>query len=70
MEDTINVYDQLLQEVEKTKVDHDKLFIKENLQAGRRYYASLVKISKLAKACREELSVKRAKIRKKRNIIR
>ena len=70
MEEQINYFEELLLEIESAKIDHDKLFVKENLQAGRRYYANLVNVTKLAKKCREQLSVKRAEIRKKRNIVR
>jgi hypothetical protein len=70
MEDQVNYFEQLVAEIEKAKIDHDKLFVKENLQAGRRYYACLVNTTKIAKKCREQLSAKRAEIRKKRNIVR
>lgn len=57
----------LIEELDVAKVEADKFFLNENMQAGKRYFASLMNITKKCKAARVELSAARAKIRKERN---
>ena len=45
-------------------------YIQENMQAGKRYFASLMEIQRKCKAAREELSVERKTVREKRNGIK
>ena len=61
---------ELKQEMEIAEVEAEKFFINENMQAGKRYFASLMEIQRKCKAAREELSVERKTVREKRNGIK
>lgn len=52
--------------IEETKIEADKFFIHDNMQAGKRYFAMLMDIQRRCKDARIELSTRRAEIRKQR----
>ena len=56
----------LVAEVNKAAMEADKFFIDENMQAGKRYFASLMEIERKCKAARGELSKTRKVIRERR----
>lgn len=57
---------ELQEEFEQAKIEADKFYVNENMQAGKRYFASLMTIQRKCKIAREELSERRQQIRKKR----
>jgi len=59
----MNEFRKFLQMVEECKPHADKLYIKENMQAGSRLFASMIDIKKQSKLARKELSAFRKKIR-------
>ena len=59
-------FKELEQEFEQAKIEADKFYINENMQAGKRFFASLMDIQRKCKIAREELSEKRCQIRKQR----
>ena len=58
----------LVEEMEIAKLEGDKFYINENLQAGKRYFASLMNIERKCKAARVSLSKARAEVRERRGI--
>ena len=52
--------------VEAAKIEADKFYITENMQAGKRYFSLLMEISRQCKSAREDLSEERKRIRKER----
>ena len=56
----------LVAEVNKAALEADKFYIDENMQAGKRYFASLMEIERKCKLAREELSENRKIIRERR----
>jgi len=61
-------FKELVDEVNRAAIEADKFYVNENMQAGKRFYSSLMNISRLCKAAREELSISRKEVRIKRNI--
>ncbi len=53
-------------EVEIASTNADKFYIDDNMQAGKRLFASLMAIERKCKSAREELSISRQKIREQR----
>lgn len=62
----MNNFKELKAEVEKATIEADKFYVNENMQAGKRLFASLMNIERKCKAAREELSVTRKTIRESR----
>lgn len=60
-------FKELVEEMEIAKVEADKFFVNDNMQAGKRYFASLMRIQAKGKVAREELSTARQLIREQRN---
>lgn len=60
-------FKELKEEVAIAEVEAEKFYINENLQAGKRFFASLMRIQAKCKAAREELSTERKQVREKRN---
>ena len=60
-------FKELAEEMKVAEMEAEKFFINENMQAGKRYFASLMRIQSKCKAAREELSTERKTIRDKRN---
>ena len=56
----------LKEEFDTASANADKFYIDENMQAGKRLFASLMKIERKCKEAREELSSTRKKIREQR----
>ena len=56
----------LVAEVNNAALEADKFYIDENMQAGKRFFASLMEIERKCKIAREELSEKRKIIRERR----
>lgn len=63
----MNKFQELKKEMAIAEVEAEKFFINENMQAGKRYFASLMRVQAKCKAAREELSVSRKTVRDKRN---
>jgi len=61
-------FKQLVEEVELAKTYADKFYIKENMLAGKRYFASLMNIQRMCKSARIELSAQRKIVREKRQL--
>lgn len=62
----MNNFKELKFEVEKATIEADKFYVNENMQAGKRLFASLMAIERKCKAAREELSATRKVIRTSR----
>lgn len=60
-------FKELVEEMETAKIEADKFFINDNMQAGKRYFASLMRINAKCKSAREELSDARKNVREQRN---
>ncbi len=56
----------LVNEVQVASANADKFYIDDNMQAGKRFFASLMSIERKCKIAREELSIARQKIRESR----
>lgn len=56
--------------VEMAKVEADKFYVNENMQAGSRYFQLLMEISRKCKEAREDLSVERKKVRETRKMLK
>lgn len=56
----------LKEEFDIASTNADKFYIDENMQAGKRLFASLMEIDRKNKLAREELSSKRKEIREQR----
>lgn len=63
----MNKFQELKEEVAMAEVEAEKFFINENMQAGKRYFASLMRIQAKCKDARKELSESRKTVRDKRN---
>lgn len=59
-------FKELVAEMEISKIEADKLYIKDNMEAGKRLFESLMSIQRKCKAARVELSQKRKEIRASR----
>ena len=59
-------FKELLNEVEIAKKEADNFFVNENMQAAKRFFASLMKIENKGKKARKELSAARKIIRESR----
>lgn len=62
----MNNFKELKAEVDKATIEADKFYTNENMQAGKRFFASLMRIERKCKAAREELSTTRKTIRESR----
>lgn len=59
-------FKKLVELVDQAKTEADKVYINENMAAGKRFYALLMEISRQAKRSREELKPFRAGVSEKR----
>lgn len=59
-------FNELAEEMEVAKVEGDKFYVNDNMQAGKRFFASLMSVERKCKAAREELSEARRDLREER----
>ena len=59
-------FKELEKEFEQAKIEADKFYVNDNMQAGKRFFACLMDIQRKCKGAREELSERRQEIRKQR----
>lgn len=66
----MNAFKEMADLVDMAKVEADKFYVNENMQAGSRYFQMLMEISRKCKEAREHLSAERKRIKQERKIMK